>query len=166
MLWFRFQMTLVLILGWMTLAVPTAFPQSLPVGAEAASATGGLTLSLTDAVLMALEQNREIKIRRLDRDIRKTYEDERLAEFDPALSGELSHQRTRSERLARTGTGIERSLQKVTQGAILAEQFLPTGTALSLEGTSTRTESSLYANPLIASRLGITVTQSLLQGGV
>lgn len=164
MLRFRFQMTMVLILGGMTMAVQTAFPQSLPDGAEPVSATGGLTLSLTDAVLMALEQNREINLRRLDRDIRKTYEDESLAEFDPALSGELSHQRTRSERLARTGTGIESSLQKVTRGEILAEQFLPTGTALSLEGSSTRTASSLYANPLIASRLGITVTQSLLQG--
>lgn len=124
-----------------------------------------MSLSLSEAVLVALENNHEIRLERLSWDIRATYENEQRAIFDPTLGGEVSHQRTRSERLARTGSGTESSLQEVSRGSLSAEQFLPTGTSLSLEGAYTRTESSLYANPFTATRLGLTVTQSLLQGG-
>lgn len=165
MLRFRSPMAMVIVLGSMTITFHAAFPQFDAGVASVAPGTGSLTLSLTEAVLRALEQNREINLRRLDRDVRKTFEDERLADFDPALGGELSHQRTRSQRLARTGTGTESSVQKVTRGEVFAEQFLPTGTSVALEGSSNRTESSLYSSPLISSRLGVTVTQSLLRGG-
>ena len=146
-------------------SLPTAWPETGSRENIASLNAEALTLSLGEAVLMALDHNHEIKMERLSQDIQATYETEERAAFDPTLGGEYSHQRTRSNRLARTGSGTESSLQEITKGNLSMDQSFPTGTSFTLDENYTKTESSLYANPLTSTRLGLTFTQSLLQGG-
>ena len=130
----------------------------------ALSVEGAVRVTVQEAVLMALENNRALTVERLNPEIQKTFEDEEEAVFDPVLNTELSAQRAEAERLARTGSGTETFTTDIYEGTISLEKFFSSGTTLEIEGSGTTTDSSLYRDSFSSSRLGLTVAQALLRG--
>ncbi len=135
-----------------------------PVGSSKPIPKGPIKVTLENAVLMALENNRAFTVARLDPDVRRTFEGQERAVFDPSLEGEVSGAQTTSERLARSGSGTEQSETDNVSGKIALKEFLPTGTTLALEASSGVAESSLYSDPFQSTRIGLSVTQALLKG--
>ncbi len=124
--------------------------------------TDPLQITITEAILLVLENNRALVVERLNPSIQKTFEGQERSVFDPEINAEISAGRIEAERL--TGSGSEDFTTDAAEGIISLEQFFPTGTTVALEGSSQIADSSLYANSFYSSRLGMTITQALLQG--
>jgi outer membrane protein len=125
---------------------------------------GPLQITVKDAILIALENNRSLVVERLNPAIQKTFEDQERAVFDPTVEAEVSAQRSESERMARFGSATETSVTDIHQANISLREFFPTGTFLEAGAVTTNTDSSLYSEPFSATRLGLSLTQSLLRG--
>ena len=125
---------------------------------------GPLRITIAEAILMTLENNRALVVERLNPSIQKTFEDQERAVFDPETNAEISAGRIDTQRLARVGLDTEDYTTDTVQGVISLEQFFPTGTTVAVEGSSLMTDSSLYQDSFYSTRLGITFTQALLRG--
>lgn len=132
-----------------------------PAGADTTNPPA-LQLSISDAILMSLEHNPSLRVQRLQPRIVKTREDVARAAFDPLLSAGIERNRQNGPLLAfQTTNSTAETSRDVTSLQAGISQTLPTGTRLGLSGESAVTH-PLYNNT--ASRLGVTVTQPLLQG--
>ena len=127
-------------------------------------APGPLKVSLVEAILVSLENNRSLAVERLNPGIEKTFEDQERAVFDPATNAEVSAGRIKGERQARSGDETEDFTVDTYDGRISLQQFFPTGTTVDLAGNTRRIDSSLYRLDFYESRLGMTITQALLRG--
>ncbi|MBW2488931.1 MAG: TolC family protein, partial [Deltaproteobacteria bacterium] len=125
---------------------------------------GPLKVTITEAILLCLENNRSLVVQRLNPAIQQTAEERERAVFDPAISAEVSAGRVKGERLARSGSETEDFKTDTVDGIISLEQYFPTGTTVALEASSQRDDSSLYDSSFYSTRLGMTVTQALLRG--
>ena len=123
-----------------------------------------LRITVDEAILIALENNRELIVERLNPAIRQTEEDIEAAVFDPVLRAQIDAGREKGERLARSGSQTETFTADSGEAAIALEQYFPTGTTVSLEADLEITDSSLYADRFYDTRLGMTVSQALLRG--
>ena len=132
--------------------------------AARADSSGPLEITITEAILLALENNRSLVVERLNPSIQQTYEDEERAVFDPETGAEVSVGQVDAERLARSGSETESFTRDTAEGIISLEQFFPTGTTVALEGSVEMTASSLYSDDFYETRLGMTVNQALLRG--
>lgn len=120
-------------------------------------ASGRITIE--EAVLMALENNRALHVQRLEPEIRATFIDQERGVFDPMLSGEIRAGKERYE-----GTGFFGSRTSTTTGAEAGiSGFLPTGTLLEADLSATRRENE-EAEKIHEARLGMSVTQAILRG--
>jgi outer membrane protein len=124
--------------------------------------TGPLTLTVEDAILEALENNRALAVQLFDPQILGTWEDQERAAFDPVLGGSVSAGRTKGGRAATGGTSETTS--DTVSAEVSVEKYLPTGTTIGLSANTDSTDSSVYGDRFTASRLGLTVNQALLQG--
>lgn len=124
-------------------------------------AGGALELDVESAVLLALENNKELRVERSNPPIHKTFEEEERSAFDPVLSGSVSGERV--QQFPPAASGAVRGRTDSVGGTVSLDQFLPTGTTLALGASADRTESSTGA-PLTTTRLGLSVTQALLRG--
>jgi len=125
---------------------------------------GPLQLTVTEAILLCLENNRELEVQRLNPSIRQTFEDQERAVFDPEAGAEVSAGRVKGERLARSGSDTEDFTTDTADGIISLEQYFPTGTTVALEAGTQMNDSSLYDDTFYETRLGMTVNQALLRG--
>ncbi|MGD9058384.1 MAG: TolC family protein, partial [Desulfobacterales bacterium] len=125
---------------------------------------GPLRVSITQAVLLSLENNRSLVVQRLNPSIQQTAEDQERAVFDPTIDAEVFAGRLKAERLARSGSDTEDFDTNTVDGIISLEQYFPTGTTVALEASSQMEDSSLYDSNFYSTRLGMTVTQALLRG--
>ena len=125
---------------------------------------GPLKLTVTEAILFSLENNRALVVQRLNPSIQQTLEDQERAVFDPVTDAEVSAGTAEEERLARSGSETEDFTTDVAQGIISLEQYFPTGTTVALEAGTLMNDSSLYDDSFYSTRLGMTVTQALLRG--
>lgn len=124
-----------------------------------------ICLDIPTAILMALENNAAIAVQRTVPQIRRTYEQEQASAFDPVLEGNLTPRRAVADRLSRAGSGLERYVvTDAVSGSISLTKPTPTGTTIAISGSSSYTDSSLYSDTFTSTRLGLTVTQALLQG--
>ena len=123
-----------------------------------------LTINIEEAILLSMENNRSLIVQQMDPEIRRTYEEEERAIFDPVLGANVSPRRTVSDRLSRAGSSTESQTVDSMNGSVSLDKYFSSGTNLSLEGSMSYTDSSLYSDTFTSSRLGITVTQALLQG--
>ena len=131
----------------------------------AALAGDNIKISVNDAIMMGLENNRSLKIQKLAPLASKTYEDESRSAFDPTLKADISRQKSDAEQiLTRSGGGLTNVTSKEIIGNVGIEENLPTGTKLALEGKADLLNSSLYSGDFDSTRAGISITQSLLQG--
>ena len=125
---------------------------------------GPLKITTTEAILLCLENNRSLVVERLNPSITKTFEDTERALFDPETNARISGGRVDGERLARSGSETESFTADAAEGVISLEQFFPTGTTVSLEGSTRMDDSSLYQDAFYWTRLGMSVNQALLRG--
>jgi outer membrane protein len=125
---------------------------------------GPLKVTVTEAILLCLENNRSLMVERLNPSIRQTLEDQERAVFDPAINADVSAGRVKGERLARSGSETEEFTTDSAEGNISLAQYFPTGTTVALEADSLVDDSSLYEDNFYTTRLGMTVTQALLRG--
>jgi outer membrane protein len=123
-----------------------------------------LDLTLAEALLMALENNRSLAVQRVTPDIVRSFEQEALAIFDPVLSAGASTERSDQPDITVPGGNINRTVTRSHQGSIALDTFFPTGTAVSLEGAAGRTDARLQNDTLNTSRIGVSVSQALLRG--
>lgn len=126
--------------------------------------SGPLQVTITQAVLLSLENNRSLIVQRSDPAIRQTAEDRERAVFDPAVGAEISAGREKAERLARSGSETEDFDTDTVGGIISLKQYFPTGTKMALEAGTQMEDSSLYDAGFYSTRLGMTITQALLRG--
>jgi outer membrane protein TolC len=125
---------------------------------------GPLKVTITEAILLCLENNRSLVVQRLNPSIQQTFEDEERAVFDPTLNVDVSGGKVKGERLARSGSETEGFTTDTAEGIISLEQYFPTGTTVALEAGTRMNDSSLYDDTFYSTRLGMTVTQALLRG--
>ena len=141
----------------------TAGPQSVPSAKEAeppapAAPEGPMTVSVEEAVLLALENNRALRVERLNPDVKRTLEEQQRAVFDPVFSAEMSASHDEAETAAGGGTFTD----STDVGANLSKSF-PAGTKVGVDLTSDGVRGTT-APDQHATRAGVSVTQALLQG--
>ena len=127
---------------------------------EAPDTEGPLALMCPEAILLALQNNRELAVERLNPLIRETFEEEQRAAFDPVLSAEAAWSRDAADGGSSTGG---RTVTDTSSARVGVEQFLPTGTTVGVEAGTERAESSAVGGAA-QTRLGLTVSQAILRG--
>jgi len=135
--------------------------QGEPETATTTGHDGPLSITVQDALLMALENNRALKIERFNPAITQTAEEEARAEFDPLFTGEYAYDREKRDASA---SSITRRLENQKNATLGVSGYLPTGTDVEIEASTDQTWSDLYSDDLYATRLGLSVTQALLRG--
>lgn len=131
---------------------------------------GKLRLGLRDAILLALENNSEIRIQETRIETNKFFLLQAFQPFDPLLQSSLNVNRTSSpsyyqlQGVGQTGAGVLNNLNQI--GQVSYTQMLTTGTNLQATILSARnsTNSSFYFfNPNFTSSLNLQFTQPLLR---
>lgn len=149
-------------LAFLVLAVSSAIAEEAADDREEAPPLA-FRLSLEEAVVMALENNRSVQAQRLEPLIAGTFEDRERAVFDPYLFGEISYSREQVESVSRA-TGQRFSVEgEDIRGQVGAGVRLPTGTDLEIGLNHFYTESDRTPEQH-ASRVGLSLTQALLRG--
>lgn len=111
---------------------------------------------------MALENNQELVVQKLQPQIVKTAVDEERARFDPILFGAVGWEREQGE-LVR---GLDTQNSFITDTwveEVGVKKLFPTGTTIGF-GATTEMADKASQRQLVQSRLGLTVTQALLRG--
>ncbi|MDF1593887.1 MAG: TolC family protein [Desulfobacterales bacterium] len=133
------------------------------MAAQDRASENSIRVTIQDAILMALENNRSLAVERINPLIQKTIEEQEQALFDPVLNAQATAERQRGER-ARSRGGRDPFESDTIAGGVAVEKFFPAGTTVQVEGGSERVETSLNEDPFLQSRLGLSVTQALLRG--
>lgn len=122
---------------------------------------GPLQITVQAAILLALENNRALKVEKYTPELNRAAEEEARSEFDPIVTGGYSRLRERTDHdLRPSGKGVE---SEINTGLGIS-QYLPSGTEIGIGVSNQETWSDLYSDHLYESRLGLSVTQALLQG--
>ena len=124
---------------------------------------GPIEVTIEEAILLTLENNRSLRVERFNPSIRRTFEDEERAAFDPLITGGLSGSRERSEERSGTTGKITEARRSRTAAGLGISQFFPTGTEVGVDLSAERTWSD-FSSDQHATRAGLTVTQALLRG--
>jgi outer membrane protein len=139
---------------------PNISPSTQPAS-RAATTQPALQLTIEQAVLMALDQNRNLVVQRYAPRIAEYAEQASLAQYDPTLTGSASY--------SRSGLAIAPAVpdfQSINAQAQV-QQFFATGTTVAVGLSTAYQGTHLYGDGRTATgslRAGINVTQSLLQG--
>jgi len=139
-------------------------PEIAPSTAAKIEPTGPLSVTINEAVLMSLERNKSLVVQKLNPQIKRTVEQQAISVFDPDLTGTVSAGKTRLQSAPTPGAGPLSSVDKTLNADVSLSEFFPTGTLLALEGSTSTLDESFAANPFVSTRLGASVTQSLLRG--
>ena len=92
---------------------PAAAAATAPATRRLSPADGPIKLTLEEAILVALENNRELAVQRLAPRIQQTFEDQERALFDPLATASIQQSRIKAQRLARAGAGTEHSAVEI-----------------------------------------------------
>jgi outer membrane protein len=123
-----------------------------------------LELTVTQAILLSLENNKSLFVRRFNPQIRRTFEQEQRGVFDPGINAGISKSDTRTKAPIRDSNKIS-SLQTGDLSANAGvSQFFPTGTTLSLNGSTDILTGPDLSRPFVSTRVGASLTQPFLQG--
>lgn len=125
---------------------------------------GPFNITVEDAILIALANNRSLSVERMNPSIQKTFEDQERAVFDPVVTAGVSVQQNDSRTLNSSESYADGSVIDAFEGNASLKKFFPTGTFVKVAAVTEITDSVQYSGSYAATRLGLTVTQSLLQG--
>lgn len=120
--------------------------------------TEPIAVTLSQAVLTGLSNNRQFQVERLNTPITATAEEEQKASFDPVITADVERSRERSD---------PRTVSQNFVASAGVSQFLPTGTKLDVELSTSWTKDIPPGNDpegVWNSRANLSVTQALLQG--
>jgi outer membrane protein TolC len=123
-----------------------------------------LKITVIEATLIGLENNKSLVVQRFNPQINRTLEQQQLAVFDPDVNVTISKSKTKSETTPRPGLGSFSSRTQDLSADVAVSQFFPTGTMLSLLGSTDKLTGSFLNEPFVTTRIGASVTQSLLRG--
>jgi len=137
---------------------PATAPAPSTTAAATRPAAGPLTVSLDEAILMALERNQGLSVQRIDPSIFREIEQQERAAFDLDAIVEAASARRREPG---TDPPVVIWTDKTVDAAL--SQRLPTGTDYSVGITGSRLTSNLR-NDRYVTRVGLTVNQALLRG--
>ncbi|MEI7837720.1 MAG: TolC family protein [Planctomycetota bacterium] len=138
-----------------------ASPASRPgVSVPAVTADGTIRVDVYAAIVMALNNNRELAVEKYTPPIVQTFEAQELGAFDPVLSGRVVAGHTTARQGVIGGSNVNS-----TSGAMEATltEFLPTGTRVGV-GVSATAGRDRYAGGQNSARIGLTATQALMRG--
>lgn len=113
-----------------------------------------IEITVSDAVMLALEHNRELIIERLNPEIMKTFVDQKRSAFEPVLDGSLTTEKKRSG-------DIDQVESRTDNGFIRLRETLPFGTTLEAGMEINREDTDPSGYTVGAS---LTATQPLMQG--
>ncbi|MHC4662048.1 MAG: TolC family protein [Planctomycetota bacterium] len=122
---------------------------------------GPLDITVMDAILFALDRNREFLIDRIAPSIRKAQEDIEKSAFDTTLHADVSGSRRRTEKNYDSDSDGN-SVSSSTDAGIGVSKSFATGTDVSIDFSTSRGWSNLYSDEH-SSHAGISITQSLLR---
>lgn len=123
-----------------------------------------LEITLVEAILMALENNRSLALQRIAPAITQSFEEEARAAFDPVLSAGAYTQRSQGRVSSAPGRTTDSLVGTSHHGFIALDSFFPAGTWVSAEASTSRTDSDFQNDALASTRLGVSVSQALLRG--
>lgn len=128
---------------------------------KAPDVQGSLKITVQDAILLALENNSELKVEKYNSELKRTAEEQARSAFDPVITGEYTRSRERIDYDPRPSVN---GVDTETDTVLGLSQYLPTGTEIGVEASSQKDSSDLYSDDLYESRLGLSITQALLRG--
>jgi outer membrane protein TolC len=141
----------------------TVQPQLIEEPASTFPAEGPIDLSIEQATMLVLKNNRDLHVRQLNPVIAGTFAQIERGVYDPELFAELEYGEERANETSRS-TGTQFSVVgSDTTAAAGIRQELPTGTAVEAAVEQDRSISNRSPEQQEA-RLGLSITQSLLQG--
>ena len=119
---------------------------------------------MQEAVLTGLQNNPTVTIQRLEPLVTNTYIREQRATFDPSISLSAERNLSKSQRrIAKDKKPMELQVRDYTAGFTITD-YLPSGTTIDIStGLSGSEIPSLYEDQYTGT-IGLTVTQSLLNG--
>jgi outer membrane protein len=136
-----------------------------PVAPLPAAATQPLPIGVTEAVLLSLENNQTLAVQRFQPQIQRTAVSAARAQFDPVLFGSLSGSQNKGRSPTTQPHKTSASLSRGLSGSIGVNELLPWGTQLSVQGSTAVSHPGTDAfDEFYASRIGVNITQPLLQG--
>ncbi len=125
--------------------------------------TGPIELSLEEATVLGLRNNRDLAVQQLNPVIAGTFERIEAGVFDPQAFADFVYERERASEVDR-GTGTRFTVDGNSYDAAAGvRQELPTGTDVEV-GVGQSRDISNRAPEQQEARLGLTVTQQLLRG--
>jgi outer membrane protein TolC len=144
-----------------TKAAPPVKPGEPPVPAPLApeKKLEPVKVTVRDAIVTALANNQALVVQKLNPSITHTFEVQQAAVFDPDLTAGLSRQRNVTQ-----GAGGGASTAQSATGAVGVQQLLPTGTQIGVTAETDVSHGSFSGQDFFATRVGMTVTQSILRG--
>ncbi|MCG6892217.1 MAG: TolC family protein [Desulfobacteraceae bacterium] len=148
---------------------PVSLPESLqprlsqPPSPTEADSAGLLRLSVEQAVMMALANNRDLRAQQFGPVIAGTFEQIERGAYDPELFASLDYDEERASETSRS-TGEQFDVKgRDTASVVGLRQRIPTGTTVEATVEHDRNLSSRTPEQQTA-RLGLSVTQALLRG--
>jgi len=121
-----------------------------------------ISISVTQAIVMALQNNQALVVERLNPQIIQTLESTQRAVFDPDVVASLEHGQSETKRTRREG--FPRANTDSSTADVTVSEFLPTGTTIEASATTNVAPDPSASGDLWATRLGLSVTQALLRG--
>lgn len=130
---------------------------------DGASKISPMTLSVEDAVMQALQHNDEFALVKMQPLIAGAFVQLERGQYNPELFAEASHLRANTTRVY-PSTGEKRDVtEKQVNIEAGIEQRTPLGTAIQVSVSSQKADSS-RARTQHGARIGLSITQQLLQG--
>lgn len=123
---------------------------------------GIIEVTVEDAILLTLENNRSLKVERINPSIQQTFEQEERSVFDPLLTGEAAGSREKVQRISTAGNIFENTINRTDAGMGISRYF-STGTRIDIDISIDRLYSDLSPDQH-SPRFGVSITQALLQG--
>lgn len=120
-------------------------------------------ITIENAIFLALENNRSLRVERLEPSIQQTFENQEKARFDPTLNGEAEFSREKEQERSKDSSRVSDTTSNKSDFTMGISQFFSTGTDVNIDVSTNRTWSDVYRDQH-ASRIGLSVTQALLQG--
>lgn len=124
---------------------------------------GSFEVNIEEAILLALENNRSLRVEQFNPPIQGTFEDQAQAVFDPVFDGRADYSRNKELFRSRTIPGGYDDTENLGAARVGVSKFFATGTTVDINVSGERSWSELYSDQY-ASRLGFSVTQALLRG--
>ncbi|MDF7798000.1 TolC family protein [Pontiellaceae bacterium B1224] len=140
---------------WMSIFMASA------VGAATNSAL--VEVSLEEAVMLGLKNNRGLRVQQYEPVIAGAYESIERGIFDPELFAEAAYGKENATEVSRSTIDQFQVEGSETEGTVGVRQFLATGTEIEAAVSTEYSESNRSPEQQQA-RVGLTVTQQLLRG--